>query len=387
MTISHSSKRVLIIGREVGSIVQLIKERDPKVSVGAVDLLGNEETRFYADWKFSVEKQSPDTSILRIKHRSILDLLLELALVMLEDLEFDLLIPLAPLQTEPQHIYRLSREIEVCSPSYKILEQFTSAYIFLTNISSKFPELIPSTFTSDLSKEQIKDSPVVFVSQNGISFISSATSMSSFDSLNLSGFLLPISQIHCAFFIGFTHGLKFLGLQTLTAPHEHTFFIDHLEKNGMIPFTKIPGFTFKKIISRLSKIITQLGIVGIISFYFGLSENQIYPISCNVLPDENYDIWERISPITLVPFLFSLKDDFVPQFTSSVSTYKLPIYSHRSIKVPPLPIGLCTQRNLPGVISHPEYPICAISAISSSFSSAHNLLQQKKKEIIKNLLS
>lgn len=384
MTISHSLKRILVVGREVGSIVQLLKERNPRISIGAVDVLGNEETRFYADWKFSVEKQSPDTSILRVKYRSTLDLLLELALVMLEDLEFDILIPLSPLQTEPQYIYRLSREVEVRAPSNKFLEQVTSAYIFLTNISSSFPESSPSSIhMSDISREQASNFPAVFVSPQGLSLISSETSIPSFDSANFSGFFLPISQIHCAFFLSFTHGIRFLGLQTLSAPHEHPFFPDHLEKNAMIPFSLPSGFTFKRIISHLSQIITHLGVVGMITIYFGLSKNQIFPVSCNVLPDENFTLWERKSPITLVPFLFSLKDDHVPKLTSSVFAFKLPIYSYRSIRVPPLPKDLCTQRNLPKVISHPRYPLCAISGTSSSSSNAYNLLQQKKKEILK----
>ncbi len=383
MAISHSLKRILVVGREVGPIVQLLKERIPKVSVGAVDVLGNEETRIYADWKFSIEKQSPDTSILRIKHRSILDLLLELTLVMLEDIEFDLLIPLSPFQTEPQYVYRLTREIEVSAPSYKLLEQVTSAYAFLTNISSKFPELMPlNPFISDLTEVQPINYPAVFVSQHKLYRIFSDKPNPSFDSSNQSGYLLPIPQIHCGFFLSSAHRIRFLGLQTLSTPHEHGFFSDHLEQNAMIPFSLPPGFVYKRIISYLSQIINQSGIVGIITIYFGLSKNDIFPISCNVLPDETFDLWERRSPKTLVPFLTSQKADYIPQLTASVYAFKLPIFSHRSIRVPPLPKGLCTQRNLPSVISHPKYPVCAISGTSSSPSSAHRLFLQKKKEIL-----
>ncbi|MFX1538947.1 MAG: hypothetical protein ACFFDI_32590 [Promethearchaeota archaeon] len=382
MAIPHSSKRILLVGREVGPIVQLLKEKISKVSIGAIDILGNEETRIYADWKFSVEKQSPDTSILRKRHRSILDLLLQLTLVMLEDLEFDLLIPLSPFQTEPQYIHKLSREVEICSPSYKLLEQTTSAYVFLTNISSGFPESTSSLiFTSDLSKEQAF--PATFISPHGLSFISSYNSIHSLNSSSSSGYLLPISQIHCAFFLSVAHSLRFIGLQTLTAPFEHDFFPNHIEKNAMIPFSLPGGFTLKRIISYLSQIITRIGVVGVVTIYFGLSKTDIIPISCNVLPDENFAFWERISPRSLVPFLFSLEDDHVSQFTSSVSAFKLPIYSYRPIRVPPLPKNLCAQRNLPGVISHPKYPLCAISAQSSTYSSAHKTFQHMKKEILR----
>ena len=384
MTISHSLKRILVVGREVGPIIQLIKEKYPKISIGAVDVLGNQETRFFADWKFSIEKQSPDTRIHRPKHRSIVDLLLELTLVMLEDLEFDLLIPLTPLQTKPKFIDKLSREIEISGPSYRLLEQTSSAYVFLTNISANIPELTPSfLFTSDLSNAM--NFPAIFVSQyNGLSLVPSKKSILSLDSSNLSGFLLPISQIHCAFFLRISHELKFLGLQTLSTPHEHAFFPNNLEKNGMTPFS-IPDFTYEEIVSYLSNLINKLGIFGMGTIYFGLSEDEIFPVSCNVLPDENLAFWEKKSLRSLVPFLLNEKSNHKPQFNNSVYGFKIPIYSYRSIRVPPFSEGLCTQRNLPGVISHPEYPLCAITATSSSSSGAKEILQQKKKEILKVL--
>jgi hypothetical protein len=384
MTISHSSKRILVVGREVGPIVQLFKEKVPKISIGAIDILGNQETRLYADWKFSIEKQSPDKSINRIKHRSVVDLLLELTLVMLEDLEFDMLIPLSPLQTKPKYIHKLSREVEIFAPSYKLLEQATSAYVFLTNISSNIPELIPSSiFKSEVSN--FMNFPSILVSHTGLKLMPSDKSISSLDSLNLSGFLLPISQIHCASFLSLSHDLRLIGLQTLSTPHEHPLFPDQLEKNGMIPFSLPKGFTINRIITFLSRIISTLGVVGMITIYFGLSENQIFPVSCNILPDENITFWEKISSGSLVPFLLNEKNNRTPQFNTSISAFKIPIYSYRSIRVPTLSEGLCTQRNLPGVISYPEYPLCAISGTSSSFSSAHKLLEQKKKEILKAL--
>ena len=386
MNISHFDKRTLVVGREVGPIVQLIKEKSPKVLIGAVDILGNEETRLYADWKFSVEKQFPDTSINRIKHHSIVDLLFELALVMLEDLEFDLLIPLSPLQTKPEYIHKLSREVEVYASSYKLLEQATSPYVFLTNILSSIPELIPtSIFTSDLSSAQVREFPIIFVSKNGLSLIPSENTTISLDSSDLSGFILPISEIHCASFLSYTHGFKILGLQTLSAPHEHSFFVDHLEKNAMIPFSKPAGYPIERIISYLSRIITKLGVSGMGTIFFGFSKNYIIPVSCNFLIDENFVFWDKNSTKSLVPLLFSQETNSIPKLNASLNAFRSPIYSYRSIKVPSLPRDLCTQRNLPGVVSHPEYPLCAISARSSSFSSAQNLLQQKKKEILRVL--
>jgi hypothetical protein len=177
--------------------------------------------------------------------------------------------------------------------------------------------------------------------------------------------------------------VKFLGLQTLSAPHEHAFFPNNLEKNGMTPFS-IPGFTYERIKSYLSLLINKLGIEGMGTIYFGLSENKILPVSCNILPDENLAFWEKKSSRSIVPFLLNENSNHAPQFNSA-SAFKTPIYSYHSIRVPILSEGLCTQRNLPGVISHPEYPLCAISAMSSSFSSSNKVLQQKKIEILKIL--
>ncbi|MFX1282247.1 MAG: hypothetical protein ACFFB5_01270 [Promethearchaeota archaeon] len=387
MSLSHSSKRILVVGREVGPITQLLKEKDPKVSIGAVDVLGNKETRRYADWKFSVEKQSPNVSIYRYKHRSVLDLLFELALIMLEDLEFDLLIPLSPFQIKPQYILRLSREVEVYAPNYKSLEKASSAYTFLTQILADFSEIIPpNSFISDLSKIPSIEFPGIYVSKNQTYCLSSRAVISSIDSSNKSGFLLPLSRIHCAFFIALPHCINFHGFQTLSYPHEHSFFFKHLEKNALIPFSLPQSHSYERIISFLSEIITQLGFTGMITIYFGLSEDRIFPVSCNLLPDENLDLWESRSSKPLISHFFSPQEEQEPVTSSSNFAFKLPIYSHRPIKVPLLPENLCCQQNLTGVISHPDYPLCALLDSNPSASVAQNLFQQKKMKIL-NILN
>ncbi|UCG90076.1 MAG: hypothetical protein JSU57_06335 [Candidatus Heimdallarchaeota archaeon] len=388
MSLSHSLKRILVVGREVGSITRLLKEKASKVLIGAVDVLGNKETRLYADWKFSVEKQSPNVSIFRFKNRPVLDLLYELTLIMLEDLEFDLLIPLSPFQTRPQYIHRLSREVEVYAPNYRSLGQVSSAHTFLTYVSAKFSDVIPpNVFISDLSKVRLIDFPAIFISKHRTYYFSSETSIFSIGSLNQSGFLFPVSRIHCAFFMAFPHCIRFLGIQTLSNPYNHAFFLDYLEKNALIPFHLPQGFSYQRIISFLSRIITQLEVSGMITIYFGLSEDSIFPVSCNVLPDENFGLWESRSSKTLVPYFFSSKDERDPLVASSNFAFNLPIYSRRPIRVPPLPKDLCYQRNLAKVISHPDYPLCALLQTTSSFSVAYHLLQQKKMEILKILPS
>lgn len=388
MTLTHSFKRILVVGREVGPITQLLKEKIPKVSIGVIDVLGNEETRFFSDWAFSVEKQTPDRSILRFKHHTLLDLLYELTLVMLEDLEFDLFIPLSPFQTKPQYLHKLSQEVEIISPNIEILEYVRSAYTFLTQVSATFPEIVPKPIQiSDLDKNPSMTYPVVFVSEGGTVFFSSEKFISSEVLSNQSGFLLPISQIHCAFFLSFPLYQTFIGLQTLSSPIGHSFFPHELEKNTLLPFSLPQGFTLQRIVSFLKRIITNLGFTGMITVYFGLSEDKIHPISCNVLPDENFDLWECRSSKSLIPFLFSSSVEKKTLFPSSKYVFKSHVYSYQSIRVPSLPKDLCIQRNLARVISHPEYPLCAIFSSSSSPSSIYHLFNEKKKKLLKILHS
>ncbi|MFX0014211.1 MAG: hypothetical protein ACFFB2_06950 [Promethearchaeota archaeon] len=384
MSFSQSSKRILVIGREVGPITQLLKERIPKVSVGAVDVLGNRETRFFADWKFSVEKQSPNVAIFRPKHRSLLELLYELTLVMLEDLEFDLLIPLTPFQTKPEYIKKLSRKVEVYAPNYYSLEKFSSAYSFLRSIQAIFPETIPQKTTiSDLSEKSSIRFPVIYVSIHKTHFFPSKESFPSIRTFNQPGFLFPYFQIYCAFFIGLQNCVRFLGLQMLSIPHDHTFFFDQLERNALLPFSLPKGFTYQRIITYLSTIISQLRVTGMITIYFGLYKDDIFPLSCNILPDENFDLWERRSLNTLINYFFSPEDESYPHSSSHNFAFKLPIYSQRSIRIPFLPETLCVQRNLKGGISHPDYPLCAISGSASSSLEANQILHEKKKELLK----
>ncbi len=388
MSLSHSSKRILVVGREVGPIIQLLKQKIPEVSIGAVDLLGNEETRFYADWKFSVEKQTTNMSIFRSKHRTILDLLYELTRVMLEDFEFDLLIPLTPFQTKPEYLHQLSQEVQVLVSNNRTLEQVVSPYSFLTMISTNFPGKLPSPVSfSILSEVPSAKFPLAFVSDDKIYFFSTKASLTSKRISRETGFLFPFSQVHCGFFISSRSSLSFLGLQTLQPPYNHKIFPNNLEKNALLPFSLPPSFSQEVIVSFLSKIITQLNLIGIITMYFVISKDRIFPISCSALPDENFDLWESRSSQSLIQFLLSAKHKKKHIIISSNFAFKLPIYSPRPISVPSFPKTLASQRNLPRVISHPEYPLCTISGTSSSSSSTHRLLQQKKREILKILHS
>lgn len=387
MSHSHSSKRVLVVGGDVGSFARLLKNYNPKILIGAVDVLGNKETRFYADWKFSVEKQMPNSSIFRPKNKNILELLFELTRVMLEDLEFDLLIPLAPFHTKPEYLLQLAQVVQVLNPNNnESLELVASAYSFLKRLSTSVPEKIPPPVSfSSLSEFTSIKFPLIFISDKKISLFSSKESLASSRMSTEIGFTFPFFQVHCGFFISFLNSVHFLGLQTLSPPYDHKIFVNRLEKNALLPFSLPPNLSFKEIIRGLTKFIKLVDILGLITIYFGIVEDYIFPFSCCVLPDENFDLWQSRSSQSLIQFLLSKNNKNSSFFPSSNFAFKLPIYSPHTLVVPTISKTLATQRNMPGVISHPEYPLCSILGSAPSSPEAYNLLQQKQNEIVKIL--
>ncbi|MFX0172483.1 MAG: hypothetical protein ACFE9L_11230 [Candidatus Hodarchaeota archaeon] len=382
MPLENSSKRILVIGREVGPIAKSLKEKIPKVFIGAVDILGNQETRFFSDWAFSVEKQTPDISILRPKHRNILDLLFELAKVMLEDLEFDLLIPLSPLHVKPNYIQQLSQEVNIAFPNLSSVKKTSSSFVFLTTISSDYPEIFPPTsFYTKTSDFSTKDFPIILIAESKIKIAYSEVSMASIP-IHKDCFIFPVSQIHCAFFVAYLNFFQFIGLQTLSPPYQHTFFSDQLERNALIPFSTKTNFSNNEISSLCLSIIRQLKLKGLITIYFILVEDKFFPVSCTVLPDENFDVWENRVQTSLVPFLVSANTDLDPQLFASKFVHKIPIYAHSPIKVPIIPKEYASQRNIPGVISNPEYPLCTVTGSGSKLTKVQKQLKQKKDNLI-----
>jgi hypothetical protein len=382
MPLYDSSKRICVVGREVGPIVKSLREKIPKAFIGAVDVLGNQETRFFSDWAFSVEKQAPDISILRPKQRIILDLLFELSKVMLEDLEFDLLIPLSPLHIKPDYIQQLSQEVNMAFSNLSSLKKTSSTYNFLTTLSSDYPEIFPtSSFCAKTFDLTTKDFPIMLVAESEINIVYSEVSMASIP-IHKDFFIFPVSQIHCAFFVTYPNFFRFIGLQTLSPPYHHTFFSDHLERNALIPFSKKTDFSNKEISSLCLSIIKQLKLNGLVTIYFSLVEDKFFPVSCTVLPDENFDVWENRVQTTLVPFLLSANSDLDPQLFASKFAYKIPIYTRSPIKVPAIPKEYASQRNITGVISNPEYPLCTITGSGSTLSEVQKQLNQNKDNII-----
>lgn len=383
MSETRSLSRILVVGRETGPIVRLLKRERPNIEIGAVDILGNREIRKIADWKFSVERQSPKTSIFREKHRDLIDLLYELTLVMLEDIKFDLLILLSPFHTKPNLIHNLSREIEVAVPNIDSLESTSTNYRLLTKLDSEYEFQQSDSLVQNLSKNANKLLFLYITKLETKSF-----SFSEFQKLNKStdqvGFVIPYSQIHCAFFISSPQWLNFLGLQTVVSPYQHQFFFSHFERNALIPFSVPADVSIEILRDTLSKIVRELNLVGFITLYFCFLKDKIIPISCTALPDENFDLWQNRVKNPIIPYLLSKEIDMNPHISSKRFAFKLPIYSKQPIYVPYIP-DYATQRNLAGIISSPNYPLCVISGSNSNLSVLQSQLKHKKAEILKSL--
>ncbi len=378
-------KRILVTGREVGPIARLLKTvklGNLKPSIGAVDILGNLDTRIFSDWTFSVEKQSPNKPIFRQKRRPLIDLLYELTLILLEEVEFDLLIPLPPFQLKPQYIHQLSKEVTIKTCISRTLETIKTSYIFLMNLKSTFPEIIPQTIRfSDLSDLTSISFPFFFVSEHKTDFFLSQEQVLSASNFKEYGFVLPFSEVHCAFFISSSHSINFIGVQSLSPPLNHDLFPTFFEKNAFLPFSFSRNLSLKAIVSFFREIINVLELFGIISIYFGFVGDKIIPIYCNTLPDENIDLWNGKIARSFVQYLLQTKSVKISPKLQSNIVFKLPIYSSYSIRVPVLPDIIARQRNLAHVLSDPSYPICSILGKAKSVSALNNLLYQKKTEI------
>ncbi|MFX0086476.1 MAG: hypothetical protein ACFFAU_12470 [Candidatus Hodarchaeota archaeon] len=378
-------KRILVTGREVGPIARLLKTvklGTLKPSIGAVDILGNLDTRIFSDWTFSVEKQSPNKPILRHKRRPLIDLLYELTLILLEEVEFDLLIPLPPFQIKPQYIRQLSKEVPIKTFRCRSLEKIKTSYAFLMNLKSNFPEMFPQPIRfSDLSDSSSISYPFFFVSEHKTDFFLSQEQLLLASNFNEYGFYLPFSNVHCIFFISSSYSINFIGIQSLSSPLNHDFFSSFLEKNAFLPFSFPGNLSLQTIVSFFSEIINVLELFGIISIYFGFVDDKIIPIYCNILPDENIDLWDRKNARSIVQYLLETKSaEISPKLQSNIA-FKFPIYSSHSIRVPVIPEIIARQRNLAYVLSDPAYPICTILGKAKAVSALNSLLYQKKTEI------
>ncbi len=379
MRTSNSPNRILVIGRENGPITQLLKLNLKNTKIGSVDVLGNMETRKYSEWKFSVKKQVPDSSLDRKKRKTTVDLLYELAVIMLEEQKFDQVIPLAPFHKHPHLVKQLRNACKIPLSNQKSLEISSSDFVFINHLIDEFTHL--SSFYKQVEANGVleKDSEGLVVTDVNRFLITKETKHKGRKDLGGKGYFLPFNDIHCAGFFSSSELTKFLGFQTLKPPDGHEFFHKDLEKNSYYPFVENPLITSG--ISTLTCVIQQLKLVGLITIFFGVIENQIVPFSCNTLPDENIDLWMKKTYDKITPHLVKYVKNPDTFTKNPLFGYKTPLYPSKLFIVPEIPPELATQRNLPGISAHNDHPICAICCTSNSFQNVRREMLKKRERV------
>jgi hypothetical protein len=366
---------ILLIGRDVGPFAQKIKEFNNDTNIGAVDLLGNIETREFADWKFSVVKQRNDCNLNRKFHRSAIEYLYELALVMLEEREFNQLIPLAPFNRHPEFIIKLSKAIAIPLLNTDSLIAANSNWSFVTNFLHFFPSYLDFYTSPWYQNEEIEDKLDIKISKNK-TYTSKFKKNVNFNSKNrIETYSVPLRKIHCASFYSSLKAVDLLGFNTLGEPFNHKLILDELEMNSYLPFSFSNRNLKAEISSFLKKIITSLKLMGIISIFFLIHKGDIIPIGCNSLPDIKIDLWINRSKGRLLPLLLKPSSKRSNLEKKIVYGYKCPFYSDVEQIVPPIPSKLATNRNLPGVVSNPGYPLFSIYGASDTLSELQKNLK------------
>ena len=386
MPLRSSINRILITGRETGPLAKQIKNLYPNMKIGSVDILGNQDTRNSVESAFSVVKQSPGESLERKKVRPDLDLLHELTLIMLDEIEFDILIPLTPFNSNPEYLRSLSDKIRLPIVNWKTLEKTSSPWKFLSHLTES--DLTSSPQQKIIGFEELfetKGEEGLFVAKKGSIHINKNKVSTDYSPMTEEGFFLPIKEIHCAAFYSSSEFISNIGVQTINPSSNHAFFYNEIEKNAYVPFNPTQTIPLGETIEHLIDIIKQAQLMGFLTLYFGINERKIVPISCNSIPDEKIDLWSEKTANNLISLLINPSKNKSPPKPRIVYGYKYPIFTSHPIKVPMIPEKLAEQRNLPGVYNTVEYPVCTIKKFSSNVKDLSRELEVNMNQIHKVL--
>ncbi|WP_455140718.1 hypothetical protein [Candidatus Hodarchaeum mangrovi] len=370
----RDSKRVLIIGYEVGSLVRSIKSKFPDIQIGSVDLMGNLEVRKYANWKFSVVKQAVKEEISTPDQRSIDQYLFELTLIMIEEIEFDFLIACSPFHRDAKQFSSIANNIKNSFPFKSTTQLFLSDYDFFKKIREE--SIIQSNFIIQSASELeiIETNPIIFLCPENSFYIPSQAILQKIQK-NYSGITVPASRIHSIAFMKSQKQVICLGLQTLVEPNNHQFLLYPLEKNALFPFITTSNLTQDSIINSFKRIIHFLEITGFYTIYFTIKDNELFPFSIVPTFDENFRLWElKLGRSIIQSFI---KDTF----NRKIKSYglKLPIYFPNSKLVPKIPFRIASHISIPGTYSHPHYPICKIFEVASTVDKLQHRMNKRKK--------
>ena len=364
MITNNHPERILLVGRETGPLAKIIKKFNPDIYIGSVDVLGNLDTREIVDSAFSVVKQKFGDLIDKPTILNEAEYLFKLSLIMLGEIDYDLLIPLAPFNLYPELLKSLSAKIDMNIIEWKKNENMSSSWKLLSYLDRKS---IYSAQTLELSEiNQLKQDQGVFVTKEEILWIKSNSDLNNSELHQKKGFFLPINEIHCAALFSQQQDIVLIGIQTVVQPKNQVFCWNNLEKNALIPFETAQKIIKKNIKEKIILFTKKMNFNGFFTLYFSIKDNEILPIFCNPLPDERIDLWNNKTVNTLYPLFIEPLDLTKKPVPNNLFGYKYPIYSSKVIRVPRIPKQLAGQRNIPGAYSNINFPICTIQGYSKN---------------------
>ncbi|MHA1214488.1 MAG: hypothetical protein ACTSPG_04285 [Candidatus Hodarchaeales archaeon] len=376
-------KRILIVGSDVGSLSKALRNYNPNYEIGAIEILGNIETRKYAKWKFSVAKQSPGLSISVPQNRSLTNYLIELTYVMLEEIEFDIILPCSPLHTEKEFLIDLKHDYNIYFPSIKTIDLFSSDYTFLQTIKRKIQNLIPSAFNiHENLVHNIEKTNYFFATKRNTEFFSSFRN-DSVTNNKQDGFLIPCPQLYSAAFIQKKNFQLYLGIQELKNPYNKDSLVFPFENNALTPPNIAVLQNKSEIIDKLKELTSSLGLSGFFTIYFTLNpSNDPIPLSLVPTFDQNIIIWQLNTQSLVLDLLNNnINQDDLKNFLS----FKLPIYSHLPTVVQDLKFNYVIHQNIPRVISSIRFPLCSVVGAGKTYEETESLMIKERDTVLKKL--
>ena len=298
---------------------------------------------------------------------------------MLEERDFDLLIPQAPFHRFPQKIKHLLNLCEIPIISEESLEITSSNTNFINYMIEVFPEF-GMYFDNKIEQNNLeKYRNGVYISDTSVSLLKDKEKSEPISKTDLEGFFLPLTNIYCIGFFSTSNSIKIMGLQKVKPPENHDFINDSLEMNSYYPCNEIRSK--RKYLSVLTNIVRKLNLVGFNTLFFGIYKEEIIPFACVSLPDEKIDLWTNLLNSKITSFFLKGIKNSSTDSINPIYGFKIPFYSSQTIEVPTIPQKLATQRNLPGILSHNNHPVCAIVGTSNSYQEVEEDIIKKKSSL------
>lgn len=350
----------MIIGNEVGSIVKSLKTLFPDIKIGSIDILGNIEMRKFSDYSFSVEKQVEDKTIGRVFQRPVIDYLSELGLIMSEENEFDYLVPVYPIDKNFDIIHKIDLLTFPNTNSVSSNKYLNPFDLIEKYLKDNQDQSLEQEFSNVVKKEY--QGKRIFITTDGDYFANISEKVEILKIKSEKGLWVPIGNIYASLYFIQSSQLRKLGTMRLESPLNKSFNYNDLDKNS---FISLNNHEIKMLIpfeNLREKICLESRCEGIITIFFTLTEDSnLIPLNLSNSLSCHFDLY--------INNIIQLKHNiqFRKMFENlqnidmmNIDCYRIPYYCKNQIKVPFIESDVATHRNIPKVLSNPEYPVCCL---------------------------